>query len=79
MPKVSTKSLRRLANKLPDSAGVVSGALSESAQYIEELEKEIENIHNQLESYQDKYYSEDVQKVATWILEDSQKRLGIED
>ncbi|MBG9728036.1 hypothetical protein ABD87_00340 [Lysinibacillus sphaericus] len=44
MPKVSTKSLRRLASKLPDSAGVVSGALTESADYIEELEKTIKKL-----------------------------------
>lgn len=46
MPKVSTKSLRRLASKLPESAGVVSGALTESADYINELEKALEFYAN---------------------------------
>lgn len=56
MSKVSVKSLRRLANMLPDSADVVAGALVESADYIEELENlittmtdKIVNLQKQLE------------------------------
>ena len=44
-----------------------------------DLEAEIKTVHSILESYQDKYYAEDVQKTVTWILEDSRKRLGIEE
>ena len=42
MPKVRVKSLRSLASKMNPS--ILTGAITESANYIEELELEIENL-----------------------------------
>ncbi|MCT6925291.1 hypothetical protein [Metasolibacillus sp.] len=53
MAIVSTKSLRRLSDKLPSSAGVAAGALLESADYIDELEALISTMTNKIESIQD--------------------------
>lgn len=39
MPKVRTRSLRRLANKSPQS--ILTGAINESADYIDELEESL--------------------------------------
>ena len=52
MPKVSVKSLKRLADKLPDSAGVVSGALYESADYIIELQDLMSKMTDKIEQLQ---------------------------
>lgn len=53
--------------------------ISHSKTDMELLLKEIDRLHTELEVYQDKYYSEDVQKATMWVLDDSKKRLGIED
>lgn len=42
MPKVSTRSLRRLASKMQPS--ILTGAITESADYIDELELEVKQL-----------------------------------
>lgn len=43
---------------------------------VERLRNEIETIHAELDSHTNQFYHEKVRMVCTWILEDSQKRLG---
>lgn len=56
MPEVSPKSLKRLADKLPDSAGVVSGVLYESADYIVELQELLVKMTDKIEQLQKENY-----------------------
>ena len=51
MPKVRTKSLRILAAKIPPS--IFSGAIEESADYIDELEAENNQLREALQFYAD--------------------------
>lgn len=46
MPKVNTRSLRRLANKVPQS--ILTGAINESANYVDELEEKVEKYEKAL-------------------------------
>lgn len=54
MPKVRVRSLRSLASKCNPS--ILTGAITESADYIEELEKENERL---------KYALKDIKNVST--------------
>lgn len=47
MPKVSTKSLRSLASKCNPS--ILTGAITESADYIDELETKVEQLEKEIE------------------------------
>jgi restriction endonuclease S subunit len=51
MPKVSTRSLRSLASKVKPS--ILTGAITESADYIDELEKKIQLLESSLKIYKE--------------------------
>ncbi|MCK2000823.1 hypothetical protein MZM54_05395 [[Brevibacterium] frigoritolerans] len=51
MPKVSTKSLRSLVSKCNPS--ILTGAIAESADYIEELEKKVQLLESSLKTYKE--------------------------
>lgn len=62
MPKVNTKSLRSLASKVKPS--ILTGAIEESATYIDELELKIQLLESSLNTYKKE---SDIHETSTYI------------